>query len=210
MTAPSVGAVTKRSGAPYFVFVDHATNAIPATFDQLALPEDILETHIAYDIGAAAIGEIIARELNATLLTCDYSRLLIDPNRDVASKDVIPEMSDHIPIPRNAQLSHAERQARIDQFHAPYHALLAGELDTLQASHEDPLVISIHSFSPRLVGEKHDRPWHIGFLWKDDEASARALMKCCAITPIIASVTTSPMTLASSTIPWTVMWGRGG
>ena len=38
--------------APLFIFVDHASNAIPPAYDDLGLPEDVLATHIGWDIGA--------------------------------------------------------------------------------------------------------------------------------------------------------------
>ncbi|MEE9380220.1 MAG: N-formylglutamate amidohydrolase, partial [Hyphomonadaceae bacterium] len=44
------------------------------------------------------------------------------------------------------------------------------------AAHEDPLIISVHSFTPRLTGDAQIRPWHVGLLWQEDEATARQFM----------------------------------
>ena len=162
--------------APLFIFVDHASNAIPAAYDALGLPEDVLATHIGWDIGAAALGRTLAKDLQAKAMFCGFSRLLIDPNRSLDKPDLIPGEADRIPIPGNQALSAAERHRRIESFHQPYHERLALALDQVARAHRDPLILSIHSFTPRLIGHAQLRPWHMGLLWREDEASARAFM----------------------------------
>lgn len=162
--------------APVFVFCDHASNAMPASLNCLGLPEDILKTHIAYDIGAGAVAHGVAQRLQGTLFRCGFSRLVIDPNRDLATPDLIPAASDQIPIPGNRMLSEAERQARINDFHVPYHDLLDQALDGMTASASAPFVVSIHSFTNRLMGAKEDRPWSVGLLWREDAPSARGMI----------------------------------
>ena len=113
---------------------------------------------------------------------CQFSRLLIDPNRSLDKADLVPPEADHIPIPGNQALSSADRHQRIESFHQPYHEDLELALDQICRDHEDPLIISVHSFTPRLLGDSQLRPWHMGLLWREDEASARALMTCLAET----------------------------
>ena len=162
--------------APLFVFVDHASHAIPLAYDDLGLPEDILTTHIGWDIGASALGLALAKALEAKALFCQFSRLLIDPNRSLDKRDLIPSEADRIPIPGNTALSPAERHRRIETYHQPYHEQLALALDQVCREHEDPLILSVHSFTPRLIGDAQLRPWHMGLLWREDETSARAFM----------------------------------
>ncbi|MEM8985254.1 MAG: N-formylglutamate amidohydrolase [Pseudomonadota bacterium] len=176
MTNASCAHVTNHGDAPFFIFCDHATNAIPPEFHGLGLPDDILQTHIAYDIGAGALTDGLADRLSGVCLLSTFSRLLADPNRDCDRPDFIPAVSDQIPIPGNARLSPERRQERMDRFYGPYHERLAEALDTSQGAHTNPFVVSVHSFSPRLMGEMDDRPWHVGLLWREDEKSARALM----------------------------------
>lgn len=162
--------------APLFIFVDHASHAIPPAYDALGLPADILATHIGWDIGAAALGRTLATDLQAKAQFCQFSRLLIDPNRSLDKSDLIPGEADRIPIPGNQALSAAERHHRINTYHAPYHEQLARALDQVCLTHDDPLILSVHSFTPRLIGDAQMRPWHIGLLWRDDEASAHTFM----------------------------------
>ncbi len=165
---------TTYGAAPFFVFCDHASNHIPVDLNDLGMPEDLLETHIAWDIGASAIAEAIAKRLGCALFQCAFSRLIIDPNRALTSNDLIPATSDQIPIPGNQMLNDAQRRARIEQFHMPYHDQLAAELNRARENTEKLFVISIHSFTNRLMGAAEDRPWPVGLLWREDERSARA------------------------------------
>ncbi len=162
--------------APVFVFCDHASNAMPEDMNCLGLPEDILKTHIAYDIGAGALAAALARRLEGTLFRSGFSRLVIDPNRPLTSHDLIPATSDQIPIPGNQMLSEEDREARINRFHVPYHDRLDTALDETVAQSGAPFVISIHSFTNRLMGAKEDRPWALGLLWREDEPSARRMI----------------------------------
>ena len=176
MTDFAVAETYDGGDAPLFIFVDHASNTIPAGFDDLGLPADILETHIGWDIGAAALARKLSKRLNTKALFCRYSRLLIDPNRSLDKDDLVPYEADRIPIPGNQNLSAADRHQRIEAFHQPYHEQLELCLDQVCRAHEDPLILSVHSFTPRLLGDAQGRPWHMGLLWREDEASARDLM----------------------------------
>lgn len=71
---------------------------MPDEFGRLGLPDDILETHIAWDPGAGALTRRLAEKLDAPGLLCGFSRLLIDPNRSRDRADLVLEASDMIPV----------------------------------------------------------------------------------------------------------------
>lgn len=177
MTEFSVAKRFDGGEAPVFIFVDHASNAIPAAYNHLGLPDDVLATHIGWDIGAGALGEALAIRLEAKALFCQFSRLLIDPNRSLDKTDLIPDYADQIPIPGNQGLDPGERHHRIQTYYQPYHERLDMALDQVCRDHSDPLIVSVHSFTPRLIGDAQERPWHVGLLWRDDEVSAQKLMQ---------------------------------
>lgn len=172
-----VSSFQRFGDAPVFVFCDHASNAIPADLDCLGLPGDILETHIAWDIGAAALAEALAKRHSGALFSCAFSRLIIDSNRALTAKDLIPASSDQIPVPGNQMLTEEQKRARIERFHVPYHDDLETGLETLLKKHADIFVISVHSFTNRLMGGAEERPWPVGLLWREDAYSARAMIK---------------------------------
>jgi len=78
----------------------------------------------------------------------------------------VPEASDGHPIPGNVG---ADREARLSRFHRPYHAALADWL----ATSEPALILSLHSFTPRLETSDAVRPWEVGVLYNKDDRAAR-------------------------------------
>ena len=87
---------------------DHAENTIPPAYGSLGLSAEDLGRHIAYDIGAAAVTELLARALDAPALLTQYSRLLIDPNRGREDPSLIMQLSDGRVVPGNAVLDDVE------------------------------------------------------------------------------------------------------
>lgn len=152
--------------ADILILCDHASNAVPPGVE-LGIDPALLARHIAIDIGAAAVSEALATQLDAPAILATVSRLVIDLNREPDSAGLIPHVSDGHAIHGNGDVDRAERILR---FHAPYHRTIA---DTIRARHPGMLV-SVHSFTPRL--EQHDgpeRPWEIGVLYNRDARAAR-------------------------------------
>src|SRR6266567_1587417 len=77
--------------SPFLLVADHGGNR---ALGRLGIAERDCQLHIAWDIGIAGLGRLLAIALDATLIQQNYSRLVIDCNRppDVASS--IPEMSE--------------------------------------------------------------------------------------------------------------------
>jgi predicted N-formylglutamate amidohydrolase len=103
-----------------------------------------------------------------------FSRLIVDPNRQLENPTLIPELSDGTVVPGNRDLSPAQRKLRIDTFFRPYHDAIAGRLDAMLAKGTPPVLISMHSFTPIMHGLQ--RPWEIGILWNRDPRLPRPLM----------------------------------
>ncbi len=162
---------------PVLFFVDHVRNEIPCEFHDLGVDHRFLATHIGYDVGALDLTLDVAQRFDARTVWCGFSRLLIDPNRSLDREDLIPEVSDGITIPGNQNLTATAREERIHRFFEPYHIELAEEIDASVREYAQHMIISIHSFTPRLHADKIDRPWEIGVLWNHDEPSARTFMQ---------------------------------
>jgi predicted N-formylglutamate amidohydrolase len=155
--------VTKSAApSPFLLLGDHAGRVIPPRLRRLGLREPALSRHIAWDIGVAGLGERLSVALNATFIAQRFSRLVIDCNRDPARADSIPEMSDGTIVPANQALAAAEREARISQIFAPYHARITEELDARAAREQSTIVVALHSFTPTMQG--FARPWRFGVL----------------------------------------------
>jgi predicted N-formylglutamate amidohydrolase len=144
---------------------DHASNRVPYGVD-LGIPPELLDLHIAWDIGSEGVTEHLAAKHGIPAHLACVSRLVIDLHREEDSPGLIPERSDGHPIPGNL---HANRQQRIETLHRPYHAALAEWLDIARPE----LILSIHSFTPMLESRPEDRPWHVGLLYNEDDRAAR-------------------------------------
>jgi len=165
MTAPFVIA----GSSPLLLIADHASNTVPPGVG-LGIDPALLDEHIAIDIGTEALTRLLAKALDAPAIIARVSRLVIDCNRDPAVADAIPVASDGHAIPGNLALSPAERCARIDNIHTPYHATI----ETQIALSRPKLIVSIHSFTPRLAARPDEaRPWPVALLHNRDDRAAR-------------------------------------
>ena len=171
-------AVVNADGRGRALFVcDHASNRIPAALGALGLSPDWLQEHIAWDIGAAAVADLLSDRFDAPLVKSGYSRLVIDCNRNLSDSTSIAEVSDGVPIPGNRDLDPQAAAVRADRIMTPYHA----EIERLLNLERDPPVhafVSIHSFTPLFDGRS--RPWHVGALWNRDGRIALPFMAALA------------------------------
>ena len=174
--APPWIARNPGAASPFLLLGDHAGRLIPRRLGTLGLPAAERRRHIAWDIGVAGVGETLSDLLDATFIRQEFSRLVIDCNRDQGRPDAIPTVSDGVNVPGNLALAPADRAARISQIAQPYHAAIAAELDARTARKLPTTLISLHSFTPRMDGL--DRPWAFGVLHAGDSAfSLAALMR---------------------------------
>jgi predicted N-formylglutamate amidohydrolase len=169
-----VSIVNPNGAAPVLLICDHASNAVPASLRELGLPERDLQRHIAYDIGAAEVTRLLAAKLDAPAVLSGYSRLVIDPNRDLYHADSIVGESDGTVIPGNTDLSPEDTRSRIEACFWPYHRRIGAGLAGFAMRGQRPALVSIHAYTPIFGGD--ERPWHVGVLWRDDGRIAEPLI----------------------------------
>lgn len=163
--------VSRLLGAPLpggiLIVADHASNRVPDDID-LGIAPDLFSQHIAVDIGVAGVAERMVASKVAAAHLANVSRLVCDFNRNHDVPGILPEVSDGHAIPGNV-LCAAGRKERIERFYEPYHAGLAALLDDVPPA----LIVSLHSFTPRLATCDRPRPWHVGVLYNEDDRAAR-------------------------------------
>ncbi len=170
---PAVRIENPNGAAPILFVSDHDANAVPAALGRLGLPDEELARHIGYDIGIAHLARRLAERFDAPLTATGYSRLVVDCNRPPFTAGSIPVVSDGTEVPGNRGLDDDARRERYAALFEPYHAAIAGHLAGAAAP---VLLVALHSFTPRLRTGGGDRPWHIGFLWGDDERASAAMI----------------------------------
>ena len=167
--------INKEGESPLIITCEHASNRIPDGYDNLGLPEKLLDTHIARDKGSKEVTKLLAEKIGCTAFIAGYSRLFIDYNRRENEKSLVVDESDRIIIPGNINLSKEERAYRIENYHQPYYQAIFSKIENLQKKGIKPYIFSIHSFTPQLQGGEY-RPWHAGILYIKENPLAMSLL----------------------------------
>ena len=154
----------------FVIAVDHASARIPRRLADLGLPAPELSRHIAWDIGALAVARRVAAALDAALLATNYSRLVIDCNRDTRVASSIPAVGESLPIPGNIGLNDEEVTARRKEIFDPYHNRLRAVLDARRDAGRQTILVTQHSMTDVFKGER--REMHAAVLYNRDRRFA--------------------------------------
>lgn len=144
---------------------DHASNFVPEDIP-LGIAPELLNQHVALDIGVEGIAGRMARRHDIPAHLATVSRLVVDLHREEDHPNVVPTESDGHLIPGNIG---ADVEGRLETYYRPYHDALAKWLDDAQPE----LIISLHSFTPKLATTGEDRPWEVALLYNKDDRAAR-------------------------------------
>ena len=159
-----------KASSSVVVICEHASAYIPAEFDNLGLADEMLLSHVVWDPGAMSLAEEIAERLDATLIAAKTSRLVYDCNRPPRAPDAIPARSEVVDVPGNANLSADQKAERVKAYYEPFHTAVA----EIIAGIENPILVTVHSFTPIFHGNLRDV--EIGILHDSDSRLADALL----------------------------------
>jgi len=160
--------------APVLLVCDHASHRFPQSLASLGLDPVARRSHLTLDIGAGALTEKIAETLSVTAVLCQYSRLVIDCNRQLMDPGAFLEYGDGVVIPGNRNLSEDDKKRRASEIYRPYHDSIDGQISRLRQEGVEPVLIAIHSFTPVMNGQSRD--WEMGVLWDRDQVTARIFL----------------------------------
>jgi predicted N-formylglutamate amidohydrolase len=167
--------------AGLLLLCDHAENTIPPDLSGLGLDAGELARHIAWDIGARALTHALSAALDAPAVLSRFSRLVIDPNRGEDDPTLVMRLADGAIIPGNARLDASGVEARLKRFYRPYDAAITRTLETMEATGIMPVVLCVHSYTPRMKGKA--RPWHATLIWDHDPRFTQPLLAALAKEP---------------------------
>lgn len=173
--APPFFRYNEDGGACALIVADHASPYFPAAMNQLGLADWVLERHVTWDIGSDELARALADRLDAPAILAGFSRLIVDPNRQLHDPTAFIEVSDGIAIPGNQDLSEDDKSLRVRSFFQPYHGAIGERLDAFEAEGQVPVLLSIHTCTP--VFNQVVRPWHMGVMWDRDPRVAVPLME---------------------------------
>jgi predicted N-formylglutamate amidohydrolase len=136
----------------------------------LGLPVTDLQRHIAWDIGALEVARRVAAALGAPLVAQNYSRLVIDCNRDPKVPSSIPLISETSEIPGNRNLSSGDIAARRAEVFEPYHRRIRELLDERLAAGRTTILVAQHTMTDVYHGVR--RGMHAAVLYNRDRRFA--------------------------------------
>ncbi len=171
---PPVEVINESAAAPVVLVCDHASKAVPGSLGDLGLGADLLDHHIGWDRGAAAVTRLLSERLDAPAVLGGYSRLVIDCNRMLGHETSIAVASDGIVIPGNAGISPTGAARRADAIFHPYHGAVGRIIAGIRLKGPAPAVLAIHSFTPEMDGIA--RPWQVSVLWGSDPRIPKPLL----------------------------------
>ena len=157
---------------------DHASRRIPRRLGTLGVGPADRERHVAWDIGAAAVARRLSEMLDAPLILCGYSRLVVDCNRRLDQAGAFATRSEDVRVAGNESLTAAAREARAEAVFWPYHEAVNRVVAARTGGAATPALVSVHSFTPVYHGVS--RPWDIGVLHRWDRRLADLLMAALA------------------------------
>jgi predicted N-formylglutamate amidohydrolase len=181
----------------FIIAVDHAGARIPRRLDNLGMPASELKRHIAWDIGALAVARQVAAALDAPLVAQNYSRLVIDCNRDPLVASSIPTKSEATGIPGNIGLSEDEIAARRAEIFEPYHDRLRALLDARRAAGRPTILVSQHSMTDTYHGVR--REMHGAVLYNRDRRFAGLVLDALRREPNLIIADNEPYFVSDAT-----------
>jgi predicted N-formylglutamate amidohydrolase len=156
------------------IVVDHAAARIPRRLGNLGLGSSELNRHIAWDIGALEVASRMAKSIDAAMLAQNYSRLVIDCNRDPKVPSSIPALSESSVIPGNANLDAADAALRRAEIFDPYHERIRRLLDERQAAGRPTILVAQHTMTDIYKEER--RHMHAAILYNRDRRFAGLML----------------------------------
>ena len=158
----------------FFFICDHASNFIPKKFKNLGLSQKQISSHIAWDIGARDLTLSLSRSTNSCCIIANFSRLLIDLNRDQQDSDIIIRQSTEGKVFGNQNLEKNQLAERL-HFHDIYHFNLRKLIKKKINENKKIKLIAIHSFTKTILNKT--RACEIGILWNSRIEKVVSLIK---------------------------------
>ncbi|MFW8595697.1 N-formylglutamate amidohydrolase [Cribrihabitans neustonicus] len=177
----AVEVVNPDGAGAVLLLCEHASSDIPARYDGLGLKPEDRQSHAAWDPGARAVALHLSAALDAPLVAGRVSRLVFDCNRPPEAASAMPEKSELIEVPGNANLTPEQRQERVDRVYTPFCEAVTRVIEARQKAGLQTNIVTMHSFTPVYYGQP--RRVEIGVLHDSDSRLADAMLAAAPALP---------------------------
>ncbi|MEX1257692.1 MAG: N-formylglutamate amidohydrolase [Gemmatimonadota bacterium] len=139
----------RSPGCRLLLTCEHGGNRVPARYARLfGGTKALLASHRGWDPGALPIARVLATGLDAPLRFVLTTRLLVDPNRSLASPELFSEFTRSLP---------EEERSRIIRLYYHRHRAEVERMLCMEPAGDEPIVhIGIHTFTPVWKGKKRE------------------------------------------------------
>ena len=149
---------------------EHGGNRVPAAYRALfsegAGAARALASHRGWDPGALPLARELARRLDAPLLACTTTRLVVDTNRSVGRPGLFSEWTRGLPA--------EERDAIVARWWQPHRSRVEELVRSRVRGRARVLHLAVHSFTPRWKGRT--RAIDVGLLYDPARAGERTFV----------------------------------
>ncbi|MEO3413360.1 N-formylglutamate amidohydrolase [Roseovarius sp. CAU 1744] len=180
-TTQAVEVLNPQGAGAVLILCEHASNHIPARYENLGLAPEVQTSHAAWDPGARAVGALMSAALDAPMVASCVSRLVYDCNRPPEAPSAMPERSEKYDIPGNRDLSRAAVDERVATVYRPFCAKVTEVIHARKSAGLPTALVTIHSFTPVYFGVH--RTVEIGVLHDDDSRLADAMLANAPLLP---------------------------
>ncbi len=167
--APAYELLREAGKSPFLLTADHAGRLVPRALEGLGVPQAEMDRHIAWDIGISGVTRRLSEILDATAILQNYSRLVIDCNRDPGWISAFPVVSETTTVPGNEKLDEIARAARRMAIFNPYHE----EIGRLISTRPRSVYVAMHSFTPIFL--KQPRLMQVAVLYNRNPRLSKIL-----------------------------------
>jgi predicted N-formylglutamate amidohydrolase len=131
---------------PALVFsCEHGGNTVPAAYrSYFKGAKKVLASHRGWDPGALDLARTLARSLDAPLVATTISRLLIECNRSLSSRNLFSEYT--------RRLSDEEKRDLLKKYYIPHRGSVAAVVRSAMRTHGAVVHAGVHTFTPVMKG----------------------------------------------------------
>lgn len=147
------------------VTCEHGGNRVPAAWRAtMRGAARALNSHRGWDPGALVLARELARVLDAPLLACTTTRLLVDAHRSLGHPRLFSEWTRGLPAD--------DRDELVARWWQPHRTAVRQFIEAARRRRQVVLHLSVHSFTPVWKGRR--RPVDVGVLYDPSRGPERA------------------------------------